>query len=724
MGSRSKISMIRIFTIQFSLLSLLVAQPGTLSSNIHIDQFGYSVEGTKIAIISNPKVGYNAGQTFAPGSTYQVHKYNSNELVFSSGISSWNDGTIHTSSGDQVWWLDFSDLSTPGQYYIYDSQNDVHSHAFELSDSIYRHVLKAAVRTFYYQRCGTYKGQTFVGPNWTDGFCHFGGGQDRDCRLVTDQSSATSKNLSGGWHDAGDYNKYMNYADGTVHDLLFAYEERPEIWGDDYNLPESGNNIPDVLDEIKWELDWMLKMQTGDGSVLHKVAVTEWQSASPPSADSAPRFYAPPTASATISACGVFAHAAIVFGSIQNSGMSEYADTLQNRANRAWEWLENNPDKIPSNYDNAGFAQNAVEDDPYQQSANRVCAAAYLFVLTGNDEYRSYFDNHYQEIHLMQWQYIYSSESDYQNGLLYYLNSQLATPTVVSDIKSAYLNGLNTLYQEYLNHTDAYQAYIDAYYWGSNKSKSDNGSAFMNMQVYDLNPQFHPAYRSAARGYLNYLHGTNPNNLVYLTNMSEFGAEESVNEIYHGWFKDGSDWDNAQTSLFGPPPGFVPGGPNPGYTPDDAYTGPDIVPPQNQPDQKAWKDWNTGWPENSWEVTENHIPNQAAYIKLLSKLTGGSKTALPSERKSVSPEGFKLGQNYPNPFNGQTVIPYYLDSQELVSLTIYNSLGQEVALVLDQKLQKGQESAVFYGNSLSAGIYFYVLKVSGRKLIKKMIYLP
>src|SRR6185503_18672356 len=97
--------------------------------------------------------------------------------------------------------------------------------------------------------------------------------------------------LSGGWHDAGDYTKYVNFTHSTLHDLLDAYAMHPQIWKDDTGIPESGNGVPDLLDEVKWELDWVLKMQLADGSVLMKVGTAGNDGPSPPSADGAPRFY-------------------------------------------------------------------------------------------------------------------------------------------------------------------------------------------------------------------------------------------------------------------------------------------------------------------------------------------------------------------------------------------------------------------------------------------------
>jgi hypothetical protein len=140
---------------------------------------------------------------------------------------------------------------------------------------------------------------------------------------------------------------------------------------------------------------------------------------------------------------------------------------------------------------------------------------------------------------------------------------------------------------------------------------------FFNFIQYDFASDTVP-YRNAAAGYINFLHGVNPISRVMLTNMYDYGAEKSANEMYHSWFGDGTNYDNALTSLYGPAPGYQPGGFNPGYHPDPAYGG-TIEPPENQPSLKSYKDWNTSWPENSWEITETSISNQGSYIKLLSK---------------------------------------------------------------------------------------------------------
>ncbi|MDW8394598.1 MAG: glycoside hydrolase family 9 protein, partial [Chitinophagales bacterium] len=219
-------------------------------------------------------------------------------------ITAWGGGATHAQSGDRVWWFDFSSLTIPGSYYVFDVGNNVGSYRFEINDCVYMDVLKHAVRSFYYQRCGVAKTAAHAGAGWADAACHIGTQQDTDCRLYNNTAPATSRNLSGGWHDAGDYNKYVNFTWGTLIDLLLAYEENPSVWRDDYGIPESGNGIPDLLDEVKFELDWLLKMQQPDGSVL---SIVGGGGTYPPSADVAFRRYGPANTSSALTCAGVFA---------------------------------------------------------------------------------------------------------------------------------------------------------------------------------------------------------------------------------------------------------------------------------------------------------------------------------------------------------------------------------------------------------------------------------
>lgn len=602
-----------------------------IDTHFKIDQFGYQANAQKICIISNPISGYNAtNNAFIPSNMLQVRRVADDVSVYSGTISTWNSGATHDQSGDKIWWFDFSSLVTNGEYYIYDAAQNKRSFSFEIRQDVYRNVLKHATRAFFYQRCGMPKAMTYGSRKWNDETaCHVHANQDLDCRLVSDpNNSSTSKNLSGGWHDAGDYNKYTNFTYSPLHDLLYAYQEKPSIWTDDFGIPETGNGIPDILDEIKYELDWLLKMQNGNGSVLSKVSVTNFAGASPPSADIAPHYYGAASTSSTLTAASVFAHAAIIYKALPAT--ASYGASLETAAINAYTWANANPNVV---YTNTGFQSANPEVSSYEyQTALKCSAAAYLFALTGNSTYKNAFDANYANMHLLQWTFAYPFEATYQDALLYYAFATGATTSVSTAIKDAYASSMQYTDENlpsFTGNIDSYRAYLKTqdYQWGSNTTKGHKGSMYYSMVKYGLNSANVTNYENASRGFIHYFHGVNPIGKVYLTNMYSSGADSSVNEIYHGWFGDGTIYDNALTSLNGPPPGFVPGGANPNYAPDGSYGG-TISPPQNNPAQKSYKDWNSSYPQNSWEISEIGIYTQAAYIRVLSKFV--EKTPCPT----------------------------------------------------------------------------------------------
>jgi len=355
-------------------------------------------------------------------------------------------------------------------------------------------------------------------------------------------------------------------------------------------------------------------MQNNDGSVLSKVAVTQFQAASPPSRDFSPRYYGAASTSATLSAAISFAHAAIVF----KTALPDYAATLRDAAARAWNWAESNPNVI---FTNAGFASANPEVDNYTRGVHRLAAAIYLYALAGESKYRDYVEANFNSAHALQWNYWYAFEPMIQDALLYYTKLPGAGESTINAINMSKQNSMNggEFLQAINNSTDAYRAYLKTgdYTWGSNRNKSHVGLIFVNHAVYGIDAANAATYRAAGADYLHYIHGVNPLSMMFLTNMYDHGAENCANEMYHNWFGDRTEWDNAKTSSKGPAPGYLTGGANGTFRPDSAYTGPPISPPQGQPAQKAYKDWNTSWPENSWQITEPAIYYQAAYINLL-----------------------------------------------------------------------------------------------------------
>ena len=167
----------KIVFVLFSLIpSLLFAQSQT--KHIVIDQFGYLPDADKIAIVRNPKVGFDSTDTFIPGKKYAVVNAKTGKTVYSGKLSSWQDGKVDKSSGDQAWRFNFSSVTAEGEYYILDTKNNEKSYTFSISDNIYKEVLKQALRTFYYQRSGFRKDAKFAGEGWADEASHVGANQD------------------------------------------------------------------------------------------------------------------------------------------------------------------------------------------------------------------------------------------------------------------------------------------------------------------------------------------------------------------------------------------------------------------------------------------------------------------------------------------------------------------------------------------------------------------
>lgn len=724
-----KIYILSFFSFLFT--SICFGIPGSITEFIKTDQFGYTTTAQKIAVISDPQVGYNAGLSFSPGTTYQVRNWITDAVVFSGPVTAWNSGALQTQSGDIVFWFDFSSVSASGSYYIFDPTNNVGSYRFEINDCVYNDVLKTSVRMFYYQRCGFAKAFPYADTGFVDGISHMGTQQDLDCRLYSSPTSGTSKNLSGGWYDAGDYNKYVNFTWGTLSDMLLAYEETPLIWGDNMNIPESGNGIPDLLDEVKFELDWLLKMQNTDGSVL---SVIGGGGASPPSSDNTYRRYGPATTSASYTAATVFALAAIQYNSV---GMTAYATTLQNAAISAWTWANANPGIV---FYNAGtLAAGEQETDTYGRSARQFSAAVYLYALTGNSTYRTYVDANYTNIHLMMWTYAYPFEGTEQDALLYYADTPGATTSVRNAIRNAYSSSLQTGNPDnlpaYTGQTDAYRAWVNDgnYTWNSNQTKAKQGTMFLNMNVYGLNAANAINYKNAASGFIHYFHGVNPNSKTYLSNMSKFGAENSVTQFYHSWFENGSTlWDEVGVSTYGPAPGFMPGGVNPTYDWDGCCpsgcgsvannalcVAESIDPPTNQPIQKSWKDFNTSWPINSWEITEAGIYTQAAYTRLLSKFC-----SVPCITTSIDPDSENTGSGliqaiYPLPADDRIIVRFYGQKNQTAILELYDLSGK---LNLKKEEQISQEETLeLVLTSCSTGMYFLKVQVGNRVEVRKIL---
>jgi len=654
----------------------------TTSKFIVVDQFGYRPVSEKIAVMRDPLTGFDSSESFAPGFSYALVDATNGNQVFTGNSVPFNSGKENASSGDRNWWFDFSSYQVPGTYYILDISKNVKSYEFVINENVYEEILKHAVRTFYYQRAGYAKEAQYAGANWSDTASHLKPLQDAECRKYDTPNNASSeRDLSGGWYDAGDYNKYTPWTANYIVDMIKAYDENPNAWGDNYNLPYSGNGMPDIIDEIKWGLDYLMKLQESNGSLISIVSLSH---ASPPSSATGQSLYGGVNTSSTLASTIAFAYGSKVFAEL---GMKAYSDTLLQRATNAWNWANANPNIIWENnsaaYNSIGIGAGQQETDDYGRFAYKIRAAIHLFDITNNEIYKTFVENNYLNVHLMLWNFAYPFEQTDQEELLYY----------------ASLSGL---------------AHLTDYVWGSNSTKSRKGLMYTDYVNHNINSANNANALRAAERYIHYIHGVNPLNFCYLSNMYDYGADNGVNEFYHTWFGDGTDWDRVGKNPYGPAPGFLTGGPNPTYNWDSCcpsgcgnetcdITQRDRI--MNQPEQKAYDDFNTSWPMNSWEITENSGGYQVAYIRLLSKFVASSSTLSVNDFVNETPNIIA----YPNPFENELNIK----SNQTFSYVIYDVTGSKIS---SGNCNDNCKIDNFKANS---GMYFLKLKTSvSTKILK------
>lgn len=638
---------------------------------IHVDQFGYTPTALKVAVVSNPINGFNNNLSYTPPGFPEMLLQDAmtGQPVYSFWIDSWQNGNVHPPSGDQGWWVDFSAQDQPGEFYLDDGQGN-RSGEFRISTDPYQEVMQAAGRAFYYNRCGFEKKPPYADPRWSDNLDFQ---QETQCRSISDpMNQSLWKDLRGGWYDAGDYNKYVTFAHRAVHDLLWAWEENPQAFNDEWNIPESKNSFPDVLDELKWELDWLLKMIEPDGSVHIKMGSANYSEnvLSPPSLNQDPRYYGPVCTSSTIAMASMLAHAAVVYRQIE--GWEGYGSVLGLKAQACFSQVlpAFNGNALQTDCDNGSIVAGDADWNETIQWNAAITAAVHLFDLTGDQIYHDFFLEHYSKAEPLGgfWGPYYM---ELNSALLHYTTlpdaDATASNAILGSFSAAVSNNWNDFYG--LSDGELYQAGMPdwSFHWGSNLPMASYGTLNLLAARYAVNPSAIGPYVQRAANHLHYFHGVNPLGMVMLSNMYEIGGDFGVNQIYHTWFADGTDWDHSLDSPYGPPPGYVTGGPNKDFSVTT------ISPPSGQPPMKSYLDFNTGWPESSWEITEPAIYSQAGYIRLLARFVTGDD-GVPVDESEIPQVGLSA---HPNPTTGKI----WLSTSDHSGGEISNGVGQTIGCI-------------------------------------------
>lgn len=271
-------------------------------------------------------------------------------------------------TGEDLCVADFSALRAPGLYRL--EAGAARSAPFRVRADVYEAPFATVVRAMHLWRCGAAVRLEHEGTTYAHAACHLG-----DARLDFVGSAGARRDAAGGWHDAGDYNKYVVNAGVTVGLMLRTWEEfGARVRRVDLGLPQSHDKLPAYLAELKWELDWLLKMQAADGSVYHKVSTRDFGPALMPEDEQTERFITPWGSAATADFVAMTAAAARVFRPFD----AAYARRLLDAARKSYAFLGAHP--ASRRADLKGFTTGGYQTD---DADDRLWAAAELWQTTG-----------------------------------------------------------------------------------------------------------------------------------------------------------------------------------------------------------------------------------------------------------------------------------------------------------------------------------------------------
>jgi len=430
-------------------------------------------------------------------------------------------------SGEKILQGDFSRLSKAGAFTI-QLNTGITSAPFKIVPGVYEEALDASIKSFYFQRASMAIEEQYGGI-----YQRASGHPDDQC-LFHNSTGKEEGTLSspGGWYDAGDYGKYVVNAAITVGQMLNLLEMLPEaIPGDALNIPESGNGIRDLLDEIRYELDWVATMQDEDGGVFHKLTALNFGGFIMPEEYDLDRYIIGKGTASSLNFAAVMALASRVYAEVD----PDFSSKALESAERAWDWaIENDsiPFRNPEDVFTGQYGDVQFSDDFYW-------AAAELYVSTGKENYLEalkIYDQEYRHQITNSWTFFIRNMGFHT--LL--INDPDLDPT----LKEKHL----ALSDEILTKMESipYGISIDHFEWGSNSDVLNQ--AMILCIAHHLSGE--QKYLDGAIRNADYIFGKNATGYSFLTG---FGSKQVMNPHHR---PSGAD------AIDEPVPGFILGGSN------------------------------------------------------------------------------------------------------------------------------------------------------------------
>jgi len=429
-------------------------------------------------------------------------------------------------SGEKVFMADFSQFNESGTYRINITNPKIDdSFKFVIDGNIYKNIFIDTQKYFYLQRQGIELERRYAGV-FARKNLHPDDNKVKKYSQRDDQN-APLFDVSRGWYDAGDFGKYFPPAAATVTDLLFAYEYFPNVFRDNQlNIPESGNGVPDILDEVKWQLDMMLKLEDGTTGSFYEVANYEKETIYIVDTDGITGAGNTKSTNATAWAAGVFAHAYIVYKDIP--AYRTFASVCLETAKRAWNYIEKNPNE----HTWVNGAGRSYYHDVSDTAKIKFLAAAALYRATNEEKFNKYVIDNYRSFNYQREfkAHMVATIGDLGTGFIHYAMSGNPNQNVMSYFDTIF-KGFESVLLDVYKANPWQTPLVDwAYFWGSSKP-----IVRIPVELYICNKIFKRDTKKSEeliRKSVNFILGINPLSFSFISGY----GENCVKNIYSGIF--------------------------------------------------------------------------------------------------------------------------------------------------------------------------------------------
>jgi len=465
---------------------------------IQLNQLGYLVNESKTAITPNTSA-----------SQFAIINKETGEEVYKGQLS--QSSTWNAANGLTFKVADFSTFTQEGTFYIR-INGIADSYAFTINNTVYSNIHDAALKSYYLNRAALPIEEAYAGK-WARPAGHY------DQQVIVHASAADNTlqandiiASSKGWYDAGDFGKYTVNSAIATYTLLAAFDHHQDFYTNrNINIPESGDNLPDILNEIKWNLDWLSTMQSPEGGVFHKLTTLGWPGEEMPHQDTRPRYVIEQSTSAALDFAATMAMASRVFKE-QGDAYQQVSQQWLAQAERAWHWAKTNPVapyKQPEDVRSGEYGDKLLDDE-------FLWASAELFISTGKKHYLTEFLTYNEklpELIIPQWAEV---------AALGYISLLNAPDLAITEQTKALINTkffalADKLKQNYEQSSYRVAMQPENFIWGSNSVALNQ--AFVAIQAYNLSQD--QRYKDVAIEGLSYVLGRNPTGYSFVTGFGD-----------------------------------------------------------------------------------------------------------------------------------------------------------------------------------------------------------